>query len=156
MGLESIPGKKGNIYHGHFSKGKMHGKGKLVIKNGSQILKIEEGYFEDNEYIGLYRMPYKVITKREIKKVSFQENNLNLGINQIIIKVKQAGRFIYPTLTISDENHSPTEIRNDGVKLINVAFPLKKITVSFSHDGFSCHTIFEIYKKSDWEAIIHI
>ena len=60
---------KGNIYNGNFSKGKMHGKGKLVIKEGSNVLKIEEGYFEDNEYMGSYRMPYKVITKREVKKV---------------------------------------------------------------------------------------
>lgn len=147
---------KGTVYRGNFSKGKMHGKGKLVIKNGSQILKIEEGYFEDNNYIGLYRTPYKVITKREIQKVSFQEHNLNLGINYVIIKVKQAGRFIFPTLRVSDESHSPVEIINDGAKLLNVKFPLKKITVSFTHEGFSCHTVFEIYKKSDWEAIIHI
>ncbi len=143
----------GNVYTGNFSKGKMHGKGKLSIKAGT---KIKDGYFEDNAYIGIYKTPYRVLSKREIQKVSFQEHKLNLGTNHVLIKVKRLGRFVSPFLTISDENHSLTEPSSEGVKLMNATFPLKKITVSFTYEGFSCYTVFEIYKKGNWEAIIHI
>lgn len=143
----------GNVYTGNFSKGKMHGKGKLTLKGES---KIKEGYFDNNTYIGIYKNPYHVLSKREIQKVSFQENKLNLGTNHILIKVKHSGRFVSPFLTISDENHSLTEPTGDGVKLMNVQFPLKKVTVTFTYEGFSCYTVFEIYKRGNWEAIIHI
>ncbi|QTE22828.1 hypothetical protein [Polaribacter cellanae] len=147
----------GNMYKGGFRKGEMDGKGVLTIKKSDEEEEVQSGYFKKGKYIGLYAVPYKVTSKREVKKVSFQDLNLNLGnYNQVKIRVNSAGNMVNAQLIVTDDNNSVTELTTGGVILTNVKFPMKKITVNFMYDNFSSRVVFDIYKKGDWDVVIHI
>lgn len=139
----------GNTYQGSFVKGKMHGKGILIIKDAEGKESLKKGYFEKDEYIGEYKNPYAISSKREVKNVYVQEdpNQINGEQYQITIKVKNNGVYVIPqSLVIIDENATNTI---DNV-LANVKFPCKKIDISFRYADFSSRVVLDIYKKGNW------
>jgi|GEM_PF-4814617 len=150
----------GNIYIGNFVKGKMDGKGTLTLKEAENKVTVQKGFFDNNEYIGEYQTPYKVISKREVKNVYFQEvpkQVLGEDNYEIVVKVKdnaQNGEISgISNLTINDLNGSNIV----GNKIINVKFPLKKIEISFTTSlGHSARVVLEVYKKANWLIEISI
>lgn len=146
--------KNGNVYTGTFKKGKMYGKGTLVIQHASKEHEIKNGYFKNNQYLGLYIKPYKVISKQGIRRMSFNKRNVGAQ-NQVKIKIYKNGTLIYPRLEITDANNTRVENQN-GIVLSEAIFPLKKVQISFNVDSFSCRTTFEIYEKGSWEVEISL
>ncbi|MDO5977451.1 hypothetical protein [Flavivirga spongiicola] len=137
----------GTKYQGSFVKGKMHGKGVLVIKKDGKE-EFKKGYFEWGKYIGAYKSPYVVTSKREVKNVYVQKDPslVNGEQYQITIRVKSNGNYIFPLMTVIDENAS----NYNGKIIKNVKFPCKKIDISFNHEGFSSRVVLDIYRKGNW------
>lgn len=144
----------GYIYIGEFSKGRMDGRGELFLKDvsGKDSI-IKKGYFEKGNYIGEYKQSYKVLLESAIRKIDFRENSINQ--DEVRITVNSNGKKITPNLTITDVNNTIIENRN-GTVLINTVFPLKRVNISFQVNSFSYKTIFDIYKKGNWEVIISL
>ena len=144
----------GSTYKGNFSKGKMDGQGVLILKRGDDTEELKKGYFEDNEYIGEYKYPHAVTSKREVKNVYIQEDPTKLhgDLYRITIKVRSNGSYVTPFLQVTDENGTNY---SNGI-LFDVKYPCKKIEVSFRHDGFSSRVMLDIYKKGNWIVEITI
>ena len=142
----------GNIYVGEFSKGKMDGKGKLI--NAS--LKIaQEGYFKGNEYIGIHKDPYEIITDGGARSINFQKKGGNL--NQITFELFSNGVPISSgVLNIRDNNNTLIETVNGYKTLTNANFPLERIEVSFSVDKATYQIIFNMYQQGNWHVIISV
>ena len=144
----------GNTYKGDFVKGKMDGQGVLTIKNTDGTEEIKKGFFKDNEYLGQYKYPYSVISKREVRNVIVQEDPSKIygDLNRITIKVKNGSIPVSPFLMVSDENGTNY---SNGI-LHNVTYPCKKIEISFNHESYSCRVLLDIYKKGNWIVEISI
>ena len=144
----------GSKYIGDFSKGKMDGQGVLIVKKPDGTEELKKGYFESNEYIGEYKYPYSVKSKREVKNVYIQEDPsvLHGDLYQITIKVKSNGNYVKPFLMVNYENGS----NYSSGTLHNVKYPCKKIEISFKQDGFSSRVLLDIYKKGNWIVEITI
>ena len=142
----------GNTYKGSFVKGKMDGKGVLSLVKPLGGIDIKSGYFKRNKYLGKYKSPYRVISKREVQNVYFQENPKKITgeLHEIIIKIKTRGGYVSPVLNISDANGSNTIRRNGNTVFTNVKFPCNKIEISFTHDGFSSRVVLDVYKEGNW------
>ncbi len=138
----------GSKYQGNFVKGKMDGQGTLVLKNPAGTETLKKGYFKADEYIGQYKYPYAVTSKREVKNVYIQEDpsKLHGDLYQIKIKIRSNGHYVTPFLLVSDENGTNY---SNGI-LQNVKYPCKKIEVSFTHGGFSSRVMLDIYKEGNW------
>ena len=130
------------------------GKGVLIVKQSDGTEELKKGYFERNEYIGEYKYPYAVTSKREVKNVYIQEDPsvLHGDLYQITIKIRSNGSYVTPYLMVNDENGTNY---SNGI-LQNVKYPCKKIEISFKHDRFSSRVMLDIYKKGNWIVEITI
>lgn len=148
--------ENGNVYIGSFSKGKMNGKGVLTIKDAENKVTVQKGFFKKGEYIGEYKTPYKVISKREVKNVYVQEVPKQISGEdnyEITVKIKNDSNETVRNLTINDLNGSNII----GNKIQNVKFPIKKIEISFTtSSGHSARVVLDIYKKANWLVEISI
>ena len=144
----------GSHYSGAFVKGKMDGRGVLVLKDTSGKDTVKKGYFKDNEYLGEYKDPYKVISNQGIRKVDFVNRGIK-GLKEVRLVVYSNGSIITPSLTIRDINNTRVE-QNNGTVMSNVIFPLKRVEVSFTVNTISYHLIFEIYQQGNWEVNISL
>lgn len=143
----------GNKYIGEFSKGRMNGEGELFIKGKNNIVSVQAGYFKDNEYLGKYKSPYKVLSEVGVRSVDFQEQGTNL--NQVTFEVYLNGKMVdIRELEIRDDNSSIVADVNGYKALTNTVFPLKNVELSFEIDGTTYKVVFEIYKKADWKVVI--
>lgn len=151
----------GSVYIGEFTKGTMDGKGRLVIKDESGKITVQDGFFEKGTYIGEYKHPYNVISKREIKNIYIREDASIItlpGINIIKVSFRYNGRQIIPSqIDITDAGKSITEREGSFMILKNVQFPNKKIEISFrTEEGFNGRVTLDIYKKGNWSVEITI
>lgn len=152
--------KNGNVYIGSFTKGKMDGKGVLTIKDADNKVTVQKGFFKKGNYIGEYETPHRVISKREVKNVYFQEVPKQVSGEdnyEIILKIKNdaqnGGISGISNLIINDLNGSNIV----GNKIMNVKFPVKKIEISFTTGtGHSARVVLEVYKKANWIIEISI
>lgn len=144
----------GNIYKGEFVKGEMEGYGKLVIKNAAKIDSVLNGYFKANQYVGIYKEPYRVRSEQGIRKIEFQKRAD--ARNQVSIMVYANGNQIYSGVNISDPNNTMVDVVNRNFVLTNVVYPLKQVDVSFTYDSMSYFLQFEIYEKGSWVVIISV
>ncbi|MBJ6368062.1 MORN repeat-containing protein [Snuella sedimenti] len=153
-GLGNYNWGNGNTYKGQFNKGKMDGQGALTIKKTDGSEELKKGYFKNNEYIGLYKYPYLVRSKREIRSVVLQEDpsKLHGDLYRITIKVKSGGINVTPHIMVTDENGTNY---SNGV-MQNVMYPCKKIEISFNHESYSCRIMLDVYKKGNWIVEITI
>lgn len=144
----------GSKYQGNFAKGKMDGQGVLIEKQPNGTEELKKGYFKANEYIGEYKYPYAVTSKREVKNVYIQEDpsKLHGDLYQITIKVKSNGAYVRPYLMVNDENGTNY---SNGI-LQNVTYPCKKVEITFKQDGFSSRVMLDIYQKGNWIVEITI
>lgn len=81
--------KNGTVYQGHFSKGLKQGEGTITYKREGKSDSTVKGFWEKDQYIGLYEQPYTVFTKDKFVDnldVKFQKQ----GINQITFFVSDA------------------------------------------------------------------
>ncbi|WP_405291796.1 hypothetical protein [Algibacter sp. Ld11] len=146
----------GNTYVGEFSKGSLNGKGKLIVlKADKSIDKIEEGYFKDNEYIGLYKDPYKIISDGGVRNTIFQKRSGEL--NQLTFEVFSNGVAVpLNKLEITDLNNSLVQVINNLKTISNINFPLKRVQVRFSIDNANYDLIFDLYQKGNWHLTISV
>lgn len=152
--------ENGNVYVGSFTKGKMDGKGVLTIKGAENKVTLQKGFFKKGEYIGEYETPHRVVSKREVKNVYFQEvpkQVLGEDNYEIIVKIKDnaqnSGFSSVNNLTINDLNGSNIV----GNKIMNAKFPIKKLEISFTtSSGHSARVVVEVYKKANWIIEISI
>jgi len=143
----------GNEYVGEFSKGKMNGEGELRIKRTNNLDSILSGYFKNNEYIGKYKQPYKVLSEVGVRSVDFQEQGTNL--NQVTFEVYLNGKMVeINQLEIRDDNNSIVANVNNYKALTNVVFPLKNVELSFTINGTTYKVVFNIFKECDWKVVI--
>lgn len=138
--------KNGNTYKGSFVKGKFDGKGVLIKKNSTK-----KGYFKKGKYIGKYKRPYKIVSKRGIRTVNFIKQPQSF--NEVEIKIYENGALIKPQVRITDTNNTFVEKSNNLI-LKDVNFPLKKVELSFTTNSFSYSLVFEIYQKGNWKVNI--
>lgn len=143
----------GTIYIGNFSKGLMNGEGELKIVASNGKVEVKKGFFENGKFIGLYKQPYKIISKLGIRAIKFQENSIDK--NEVKINIYSKGVKITPPISIKDTNNTIVENRN-GAVMVNPLFPLKRVEVSFTVNSFPIKAIFEIYKEGNWEVIISL
>lgn len=143
----------GNKYTGEYSKGKRDGKGELRIKRGDNLPdSIQVGYFKDNEYVGIYKTPYKIFSDGGTRNIEFQKV-LN-SFSQVSIEVYANGKNV--GINTQDKNNTLVE-RISGVStLTNATYPMERIEVSFSVDRVSYKVVFDIYEKGNWKVIINV
>lgn len=99
----------GNKYTGEYSKGERDGKGELRIKRKDNLPdSIQLGYFKDNEYIGIYKEPYKIISEGGVRNVSFDKKAG--ALNQLCFEVYSNGVSVSSgKLKIQDKNNTLIE-----------------------------------------------
>jgi len=136
----------GNVYKGSFVKGKFDGKGVLTENNITK-----KGYFKKGKYIGKYKRPYKIVSKRGIRTVNFIKQPQDF--NEVEIKIYENGALIKPQIRITDTNNTFVEKSNNLV-FKDVSFPLKKVELFFTANSFSYSLVFEIYQKGNWKVNI--
>ena len=146
----------GSYYIGEFSKGEMDGKGKKITLDGNKaIVKTEDGYFKDNEYLGKYKEPYKVISDSGIRNIDFQKKAGTL--NQVSFEVYSNGAQISSgVLDISDNKNSLVEVIANVKTITNANFPLERIEVSFTISNVRYNAVFDIYQKGNWHVVISV
>ena len=145
----------GNKYTGQFSKGKKDGKGELIIKGTDNTVTIQTGYFRDNEYVGLYKDPYKIISDGGVRNVDFQKKASTL--NQLSFEVYSNGVPVSSgILNIRDKNNTMVETIAGTKTLTNANFPLERVEVSFTVNKLSYTLIFDLYEKGNWNVVITI
>lgn len=141
--------KNGNKYSGHFVKGKFEGKGELIKAD-----LVQKGYFKKGKYIGEYKTPYKVISKKGIRTVSFLKQQQD--INEVEIRIFNNGVLINTDVRIIDTNNTFVENNGSILTMKDIKFPLKKVELFFTVDSFSYSLNFEIYQKGNWQVNISL
>ncbi len=147
----------GDTYKGDFIKGKMDGQGVLTIKTDDEP-EVKKGFFRKGKYLGEFKNPYAVTSKREVKNVFIQQDPRKIfgDLYRIEIKIKYNGQYVYPLLNVVDENATNVELTDGKAVLNNVKFPAKKIQIEFTHEGFSSRVVLDIYNKGNWIVEITI
>ena len=146
----------GNVYTGEFSKGQRDGKGEFRIKRGGNLPdSIQTGYFKDDQYIGIYKEPYKIVSEGGVRNVDFQKNAG--ALNQVRFEVYSNGSPV-PTslLKVSDKNNTLHEEIGGTLTLTNAVFPLERVEVSFRVDKISYNLIFNLYEQGNWTVVITV
>lgn len=79
--------ENGDVYTGSFEKGLKHGAGRIVYKSSDGIDDVLEGFWKENEYVGKYAYPYKVISRsKKVTQATITPSNVGAK-NQIDIAV---------------------------------------------------------------------
>ncbi len=71
----------GNVYRGHFEKGRQNGKGILLIKRTDAKDSLVEGFWKDDVYVGKNEHPYAINFRSKMVEeleIEYQKDNFNL------------------------------------------------------------------------------
>lgn len=137
----------GDVYIGEFKKGLKEGKGKLTYKNDN---KVEEGYWSKDDYIGISKTPYKLLTKSEnIVLVNFSRRHKESG-NSIRLYFKKNDRLVtkpeVDRVVPVKGNFANIVRMPDFVELTHVQYPVK-FTVQYEREIYE----FEIFQPGVWK-----
>lgn len=147
-GKDTYTWGNGNVCIGDFKKGMMDGEGNLTFKDASGEITVKKGFFDNGEFLGEHKNPYKIVSQSGILIINLIENRQQ--VNEVRISIFNNGNEIFPQLDIRDLNNTNIEMRN-GVVLTNVKYPLKQLEVRFTVDSFSYNAILDIYKEGNWQ-----
>ena len=133
----------GDVFSGSFKKGLKEGEGKLVFNSASYPDSVLKGFWKEDNYIGLYEFPYKVLSKTS-------------PVNRIVIRrLGEAPHHI----AIEGEMEY---LREKGVNSVyftgsgfdNVQFPFTG-EMEASHANVPFSFKFIIYQPGRWEVVVH-
>lgn len=148
----------GAIYEGSFINGKRHGEGKLSYYiDGNQI--IEEGLWEDDNYIGKKPEPsYEITLKQNISRYTFIKTSDTRNI--ITIKILRNGVIIYPdNLLLAGSGGSITQDRNfAGFEQLQFPFTgsIKySLQTPFNYNFVDYELNFVIREPGAWEITLN-
>lgn len=149
----------GSFYKGEFKKGRREGKGRYVFYTDEGKKMEQDGYWEDDRYIGPKKIkPYKVKMRRNIDRYTI--SRINDG-NDIRIFLKQNGRN-NPTISNLMINGSSGQEMSVSSYLgfKNVEFPFTcklRYTTQNKLQTSSYEVLFEfeIIKPGKWNVNLH-
>ncbi|MCK0131631.1 hypothetical protein MWU59_08955 [Flavobacteriaceae bacterium F08102] len=142
--------QNGAIYKGHFIKGKKHGNGVLTLTDGTEI----KGFWEYNEYIGLYENSFKKNNKStNVSSFSLHKNRKEINKvvrfyvkeNQTTVRAPQMNIIVYYG------NYQNMVTGGDYVELTNVVFPVK-LKASYGQEYIE----FEIFNEGFWNVRMEV
>lgn len=145
----------GSVYDGDWDKGEREGYGVLTKAGGEEL----KGYWKDDEYIGPYEKPFKIISSRGPAKADFRKRDDNGYTIEILFRQSGVdGKGLIRNVNLYGDSGSFQHSQNftgfDGVK-----FPLKG-RIDFNAPNrlqtveSQCTFEFEIYEAGNWEIII--
>jgi len=137
----------GDFFEGEWKKGKKDGKGKIVYAANDSLV---QGFWKNDEYIGLHKEPYQVISKSNIiervillkksdspneAEFTFKKQNNDVNVQNVIV-TREDGR-IFQTKNVQANS-----------------YPFQ-ITLRFQNtQNQEGHLEIEIYQKGKWEIVV--
>ena len=135
---------RGILFKGNFKKGKRDGEGILYLKDS-----IQNGFWKNDKYIGLFEAPYKVVNKTfMVSSLSVTYDNPNTSNNNTIeLNIESVSGGTYSVL--QGEIPKPVlkeSIFNKGsyLQMISVTNEQKRNTYIFQNTSYPADVIFKI------------
>lgn len=134
----------GVLYKGNFKKGKRDGEGTLYFKDS-----IQNGFWKNDKYIGLYEAPYKVVNKTfMVSSLSVTYDNPNTTNNNTIeLNLESVSGGSYSVL----QGELPKPILKESIfnkgsylQMISVTNEQKRNTYIFQNTTYPANVIFKI------------
>lgn len=144
----------GDVYEGEFKKGKKEGKGKLAYNTTTKD-SIVEGYWSKDEYIGVNKTPYKLLTKSEnIVLVNFSRRPKEHG-NAIRLYFKKNDRQVpnpkINRVVATKGNYTNQRQLPNYLELAEVTYPIKLI-IQYELESFE----FEVFQPGTWKILTEL
>jgi len=132
----------GDVFTGTFKKGQKEGEGKLVFSPDTYIDSVLTGFWKDDDYVGLYEHPYKVLSKTSpvnrivIRKLADAPNNISIAGEMDMLREKGLNSVYFT-----------------GSGFDNVQFPFTA-EMEASHANVPFSFKFIIYQPGKWEVVV--
>ena len=147
---------EGAYYVGSWQKGERDGEGTYYHSKDS----ITAGYWEDDDYIGKYAYPYKVLSSQAVPRYKFTKTSV-IGTPNIQIQFKRQGVLTMSeiiTLQVQASSGSESRLQN-YVVIENVDFPFEgfltlSVTNRMKANTYSASFSFVINEEADWIVTI--
>jgi len=144
-------------YSGSFRKGLPHGEGEYTIIKQDSTYK---GFWKKGEYIGRYKTPYKVLTKRGVNRFSLYNRGTQSDFEVVF---KLGGQVNFQNVSgLSIRGSDGAFLNNPGqfVGLKNVSYPLHVIVEFTGRTSLGTavrsYIEMEIYEEGYWVMDIAI
>lgn len=138
-----------DVYEGMFVKGKKEGEGKFTAKENNEVI---TGFWNDDEYIGKDKDPYKVLSRGTMAK-SVKARRLSAERNQVdIIFQDQGKRISTRNITVRKIDGNFANILQNGFKkeIQQINYPFRAMVsgpASFE---------FKINQPGHWEITVEL
>ena len=133
----------GDVFIGTFQKGLKEGEGKLTFNPGNYPDSVLTGFWKDDNYIGLYEFPYKVLSKTSpvnrivIRKLGDAPNHIAIEGEMDMLREKGLNSVYFT-----------------GGGFDNVQYPFTG-EMEASHANVPFSFKFIIYQPGRWEVVVY-
>lgn len=138
-----------NVYEGMFVKGKMEGEGKFTSKSDDEVI---TGFWNDNEYIGKDKDPFKVLSRGSNTK-SVKARRISGDKNQVDIIFLDLGKRISTRdINVRKIDGNFANILQNGFKkeIQQINYPFRAMVTGPSSFEFT------ISQPGHWELTIEL